>query len=696
MGEHVLCARHAVRRKLDHKGRFLAGEHRLFEQQAGEDAERHAKKIQAEDHDPPVPREKRARKQAVDRQLCGAAHERQKEHRHAAVTFVIHRARAHRGRYGAAKAHQKRDEALPGKAEAAHGLIHDKCDAAHVAAVLQNGKAEEQQRDLRQEREHAAHALDDAIAHKAREPCRCGSECRAHKRRKTIVDQHTYAVGKERAQSGKRQREDHGHDEDEHRDRPDFMRQDRVDLCAALDRALLLAARKRSCRYALDVAVAAIRHGALVIAHRVCRRVVPHDRVHLLRRFRRQAQRIAHPVVPFQELDLCPVQREVRRLCIRFHQFADAVVLHVGVIVIYIVRLDVEAFMELRMRRIDELLRAADQLVNPLPGARTDWHHGDAKLQRQALAVDLVAVLFHLVHHVEGDDHRPLQLEQLHGQVQVALKVRTIHDVDDGIRLFVDDVIPRYDLFHRVGGKRIDARQIHERHLMPLRAERSAVCACGLDLPFFFLDRYAGPVADIFLPARHGVEERCFPAVRVAGKRKAHRFAVVKRFLGTECAALQLAAGAVFQHKARQHRRARMAFLVRIARVLLLLKQRMCPRFMLFPRALHAVVECLVLRLFHKKNRCRIRLAQRHGIAAQRDLDRVPHRRGFYDPDLRARRDAHVHDMPPHALIRRVHGINMPAFADGKITQRPSLFLFHIHASPHSGTPERTWIYAIS
>ena len=387
------------------------------------------------------------------------------------------------------------------------------------------------------------------------------------------------------------------------------------------------------------------------------------------------------------------MQREVRRLCIRFHQFADAVVLHVGVIVIYIVRLDVETFMELRMHRIDELLRASDQVIHPLPGARTDGHDRDAKLQRQAFAVDPVAVLFHLVHHVEGNDHRPLQLKQLHGQVQVALKVRTIHDVDDGIRFFVDDVIPRNDLFHRVGGERIDARQIHERHLMPLRAERSAVCAGGLDLPLFFFDRYAGPVADIFLSARHGVKKRCFPAVRVAGKREAHWFAVVKRFPGTERAVLQLTAGAVFQHKARQHRRARMAFLIRVARVLLLLKQRMCPRFMLFSCSLHAFVECLVLRLFHKKDRCRVRLAQRHGIAAQRDLDRVPHRSGFYDPDLRARRDAHIHDMPPHALICRVHSINMPAFTNGKIAQRPSLFLFHIHASSHSSTPERFWIY---
>ena len=47
--------------------------------------------------------------------------------------------------------------------------------------------------------------------------------------------------------------------------------------------------------------------------------------------------------------------------------------------------------------------------------------------------VDVVAVLLHLVHKVERYDHRPLQLQKLGGQVEVALNVGGVDDVDDGV-----------------------------------------------------------------------------------------------------------------------------------------------------------------------------------------------------------------------------------------------------------------------
>ena len=106
-----------------------------------------------------------------------------------------------------------------------------------------------------------------------------------------------------------------------------------------------------------------------------------------------------------------------RRFGIGLNQLADAVVLHVGIIVVYVVRLDMEALVKLRMRGIDELLRAFDEFVYPLPRARADWHHRDAKLKRKAFAIDCIPVFCHFIHHVQGDDHRPLQFEKLHGQV---------------------------------------------------------------------------------------------------------------------------------------------------------------------------------------------------------------------------------------------------------------------------------------
>ena len=55
-------------------------------------------------------------------------------------------------------------------------------------------------------------------------------------------------------------------------------------------------------------------------------------------------------------------------------------------------------------------------------------------------------VLPDLVHHVERDDDRHADLHELQRQVEVALDVGGVHDVDDTIRLFLDEKIPGDDL----------------------------------------------------------------------------------------------------------------------------------------------------------------------------------------------------------------------------------------------------------
>ena len=52
------------------------------------------------------------------------------------------------------------------------------------------------------------------------------------------------------------------------------------------------------------------------------------------------------------------------------------------------------------------------------------------------------------------------QLDQLRGQVQVALDVRSVHDVEDRVRPLLDQVAARHDLLERIGRQGIDARQV--------------------------------------------------------------------------------------------------------------------------------------------------------------------------------------------------------------------------------------------
>lgn len=97
-----------------------------------------------------------------------------------------------------------------------------------------------------------------------------------------------------------------------------------------------------------------------------------------------------------------------------------------------------------------------------------DLHDLAAELLRQLADVDLVAALAHDVHHVHGHDHRDAQFGQLRGQVQVALEVRAVHDVEDGVRTLVDQIVAGDDLFERVRAERVDAGKVHDDNVVML------------------------------------------------------------------------------------------------------------------------------------------------------------------------------------------------------------------------------------
>ncbi len=126
----------------------------------------------------------------------------------------------------------------------------------------------------------------------------------------------------------------------------------------------------------------------------------------------------------------------------------------------------------------------------------------------QAAKVDLVAVFANQIDHVDGDDNRNAELDELGGQVQVALDVGAVDDIQNGVGLFAHQVCARHDLFQRIGRQGIDARKIlNDDIFMPFQA------------PFLFFDCDAGPVPDILAGAGQSVEQRRLSAVRIAGQR---------------------------------------------------------------------------------------------------------------------------------------------------------------------------------
>ena len=155
--------------------------------------------------------------------------------------------------------------------------------------------------------------------------------------------------------------------------------------------------------------------------------------------------------------------------------------------------------------------RLTHQLGNALALRRHNRNHRYAQRLAHLPHVDGAAVGAHLVHHVQRQHHRHAQLQKLQRQIQVALDVRRVHDVDDAVRLLVENEISGYDFLLRIGSERIDARQVNDRAaLFPA------------NLAHLLIDRHARKIAHVLIRAGERVEQRRLSAVLVADKRKNH------------------------------------------------------------------------------------------------------------------------------------------------------------------------------
>ena len=84
---------------------------------------------------------------------------------------------------------------------------------------------------------------------------------------------------------------------------------------------------------------------------------------------------------------------------------------------------------------------------------RADFHAGAAERAAEFFKIDGIAILAHEVDHVDRDHHRIAQLDQLRGQVEIALDVRAVDDVQNRVGMLADQIAARDDFFRRIGGE---------------------------------------------------------------------------------------------------------------------------------------------------------------------------------------------------------------------------------------------------
>ena len=101
-----------------------------------------------------------------------------------------------------------------------------------------------------------------------------------------------------------------------------------------------------------------------------------------------------------------------------------------------------------------------DQLVDTFVFRSGDGHHGQTEYQLHLIHHDAAAIVAHLIHHIECQYHRHPQLHQLHGQVEIALDIVGIHNVDDGLGLLLHDELARDNLLRSIRREGVDAWQV--------------------------------------------------------------------------------------------------------------------------------------------------------------------------------------------------------------------------------------------
>ena len=160
---------------------------------------------------------------------------------------------------------------------------------------------------------------------------------------------------------------------------------------------------------------------------------------------------------------------------------------------------------------LHRLSDAADQLIHAFVAGGGDGHHRHAQTLRQGLDIHAAAVACQLIHEVQSQHRGYAQLQQLQGEVEIALDVGGVHDVDDAVGVTVHQKIVGNHLFTGIRAQRIDAGQIH--HLAVLLAPH---------LAHLLVHRDAGKIAHVLIGPGELVEQGGLAAVLITDQRQDH------------------------------------------------------------------------------------------------------------------------------------------------------------------------------
>ena len=468
----------------------------MLEQEARQNGSENTDDIEQEHEVLTIFRPESRGEQNVDRQASTAGHERSHQDRNNAVGSTIHRTGSHHGRNAAAEADEQRHEGLARKAESAHQAVHNERRASHVARVLKQREEEEEEEDDWNEGRDRLEAAADAVGQEDREPFRA-ADVRQEFREPVdhhAADQNVEEVN-ERAAQVLREQEHHVHDEKEDRQAEPAVKDNAVDLVGER-RGSFADADNRLLGDVGHEVVASVGDGDIEVA-----------------------------VVFLVEVgnDLFDVGGiDVRKLFFKtrsaFHELAGEPGGTFNALLLEIFRNRSDRLGDLFVefnghRRDGRMFEEVDKgILDVVEAGFTAGNDADNRAAERFLKLfqtDFKTMLLGDVEHVDHDDHRHTHFDQLGREVEVALEVRGINNVDDRFSLTRQDVVTG-DAFIFTGRgcrrNRIDAGKVDELDLF----------VAVFEITGLLVDRDAGPVAHALARTSQGIEKRGLAAVRIA------------------------------------------------------------------------------------------------------------------------------------------------------------------------------------
>ena len=119
--------------------------------------------------------------------------------------------------------------------------------------------------------------------------------------------------------------------------------------------------------------------------------------------------------------------------------------------------------------------------------------------------IELIPVLAHKIHHVDGNHHRDSEFDELGCEIEVSLEVRAIHDVQDGIGPFAYQIVSGNHLFKSIWREGVDSGKVGDCDVIGL-----------FELTLFLFDCDSGPVSHVLVGTGESIEQGCLSAVGVS------------------------------------------------------------------------------------------------------------------------------------------------------------------------------------